>query len=377
MRAASTVSGSWLLVVPIVLGLAGSDARADALYHVTSLGDRYPIGINNQGEVGLADATVRMGGGFGTWSRYLHYPRTAEVYESLGPNGGALIAPSSIPGDGKGSTSPWINDAGDRTGVDDQWNAFVSIGGARSAIPTYSRGVLNEPRAINRAGQVVGEAFFHPEDDGYHAFLYSDGVKQDLGTLGGRVSQAAAINDRGMVVGWANLASDRPNYDGPIHAFLDDGRMRDLGPALGGGVSHAYGINSAGDIVGDRSDSFYGPYTAFLLKDGQATDLNDLLPAGSPWHLQVGLAINDLGQILGVGTRQIGGTEFPETFLLTPAGLGSPPDPLPVPEPGPLALLGVVSIGFVVRRVRFARRSRGGPDDLDRSRRSGRRRPVM
>jgi probable HAF family extracellular repeat protein len=138
--------------------------------------------------------------------------------------------------------------------------------------------------------------------------------------------------------------------------------MRDLGPALGHGQSHAYGINSAGDIVGDMSDDYYGPYQAFLLKDGQVTDLNSLLPPGSPWHLTAGLAINDLGQILGIGTRQVAGAGFMEAFLLTPAGLGSPPDPPQVvPEPGPLAVLGVASIGLVARRVRSARRNRVCP----------------
>lgn len=40
--------------------------------------------------------------------------------------------------------------------------------------------------AINNLGQVVGAASF-PGDALSHAFLYSNGVKQDLGSLGGPV----------------------------------------------------------------------------------------------------------------------------------------------------------------------------------------------
>ena len=37
--------------------------------------------------------------------------------------------------------------------------------------------------AINEVGEVTGEAFL--ADGSYHAFVYSDGVMIDLGTLGG------------------------------------------------------------------------------------------------------------------------------------------------------------------------------------------------
>jgi len=45
---------------------------------------------------------------------------------------------------------------------------------------------------INNAVSVVGESFTTSAT--YHAFLYSNGVMTDLGTLGGSQSRANAIN---------------------------------------------------------------------------------------------------------------------------------------------------------------------------------------
>jgi len=74
----------------------------------------------------------------------------------------------------------------------------------------------------------------------------------DLGTLGGRDSQAMAINNRGQIVGFSTLPGNETT-----HAFLyirDESSsptgMIDLG-TLGGDDSWAYNINKAGHIVGD------------------------------------------------------------------------------------------------------------------------------
>ena len=69
----------------------------------------------------------------------------------------------------------------------------------------------------------------------------------DLGTLGGSASAAGGINNKGQVVGWANLPDDPYTY----HAFLwnGSGPLQDLG-TLGGAESRAYGINDGGEIVG-------------------------------------------------------------------------------------------------------------------------------
>jgi probable HAF family extracellular repeat protein len=61
-------------------------------------------------------------------------------------------------------------------------------------------------------------------DAAYHAFVYSDGAMQDLGTLGGTLSGGLAINASGQVTGWSFIAGSKA-----YHAFLySNGHMTDL-----------------------------------------------------------------------------------------------------------------------------------------------------
>jgi probable HAF family extracellular repeat protein len=78
---------------------------------------------------------------------------------------------------------------------------------------TLPQATMSSARGINNKGQVVGYA----EAGGYdicHAFLYSDGMMTDIGTLGGESgyntwnSWAYAINERGQVVGRSDLGAE-------------------------------------------------------------------------------------------------------------------------------------------------------------------------
>ncbi len=137
---------------------------------------------------------------------------------------------------------------------------------------------------LNNLGQIVGTS-------ANHAFLWENGATTDLGTLGGSLSVANAINDKGQVVGESTTAS------GEKHAFLwDHGVMKDLG--VPGETSSAHGINSHGDIVGAISGkNLRGG--AVLWKNGIRQSLGDLGPSGSG---STAIAINDNGEVVGVSS---------------------------------------------------------------------------
>lgn len=115
---------------------------------------------------------------------------------------------------------------------------------------------------INNRGQIVGTLFtdFEGAYSGERrvAFIWSGGGLrfltgkpvlpfQGTGTSLSELtdSEAAAINDRGEVVGTAGWTSDNPGPHGPRHAFLYRNKhVRDLGPGT------ATGINNKGEVCG-------------------------------------------------------------------------------------------------------------------------------
>ena len=138
---------------------------------------------------------------------------------------------------------------------------------------------------------------------------------QDLGTLGGLVSSAHAINDLGQVVGESWL--DTP---GQARAFLWDSvnGMQNLGSF--GGPSFAYGINNLGQVVGASQETPGGNFSHAFLWDSinGMQNINDLIPPNSGWDLQEARDINDRGQIVGWGFIKIDQVVQSHTFLWDP-----------------------------------------------------------
>jgi probable HAF family extracellular repeat protein len=272
-----------------------------------------------------------------------------------------------------------INDAGQMAGYSQvqsgrETHAWLFSGSIMRDLGTLG-GHYSTAYDINNAGQVVGVAQTASQDPldpygegSYHAFLYSDGVMRDLATMGFAGHSAQAINNRGQIVGasstgvilWENgvvrslgtlpgfntISPEDINDAGQVvgwaqnytnngvangRAFLYDGAaMRSLG-TLGGNRSQALGINNTGQIVGWSWTSTNSDRRAFLYTGGTMVDLNTLLPPGSGWTLHEARAINDSGQIVGMGT--LGGQLH--AFLMTP---GIDPRSLPPQIPGGLSV---------------------------------------
>lgn len=139
---------------------------------------------------------------------------------------------------------------------------------------------------------------------GLHVLLWHEGRAKDLGNLGGTGpgggNVAVGINNQGQVVGSSYL-SDGATF----HGFLwtEHENMKDLGTLPGDSLSAALGINDAGDVVGISlgitPDGSVHP-RAFFWRRGTMTDLNTLIPAGSPLLLIQACSVNSRGELIGL-----------------------------------------------------------------------------
>jgi probable HAF family extracellular repeat protein len=160
--------------------------------------------------------------------------------------------------------------------------------------------------AVNGRGQVVGFASNTIADpfDGFgtqiRAYLWQNGVKQDLGTLGtGTDAMATLVNEHGQVAGVSFTSTDinprtgSPNID-PF--FWENGKIQDIG-TFGGGIGAPLQINNRGQVVGqeDLPPGGTGKAQAFLWRNGVLTHLGTL-PGGISSRAHW---INDAGEIVG------------------------------------------------------------------------------
>lgn len=168
-------------------------------------------------------------------------------------------------------------------------------------------------RAINDEGLIAGQmaasatdhfssvAFARPADPG-----------APLATLappsGGGSSAAHAVNRKGVIAGFAEIR------EGRIHAMqFGPDRATDL-DTMNNAHSSAIGINDAGDVVGSFFNGAGDDDRAFLWRDGEMFDLNDLAEEADDWILVEASGINQRGEIAGYGVKD--GVEH--AVLLTP-----------------------------------------------------------
>ncbi len=161
---------------------------------------------------------------------------------------------------------------------------------------------------INNLGQVVGQWEYPP----YRPYLWTaPGPATDLGTLGGNMGWASAINESTAVVGTSYLAGNNIK-----HGFFwkMPGGMQDLGALGASGDSAANAINESNQIAGSVT---IGPFTHAALWDSPGTLVKDLGTLGG--FQSRAFAINDSGVIAGYSELNVSSPDV-HAFRLKPGG---------------------------------------------------------
>ena len=296
---------------------------------LTGSGESFATGLNNNGQVvgyssnstngsnhpflysngSLVDINP-AGGDSQAWSINDSGQIVGKAGDAFLYQNGQLRSIGRLPG-GNTSFAYAINNAGQITGDsltsnNTSTHAFLYSNGSMQDLGTFG-GVQSNAFGINSNGDVAGLAY---DVNGVsHAFLYTNGQMLNIGQLWGpSPSTARAVNDSDQVVGHGYLSGEQGR-----HAFFySDGKLTDL-QTLGGVSSDAVAINAGGEVVGD-SNTASGADHAYVYANGQMQDLNGLISASSGWSLEQATAINNSGQIAGNGI--INGHHH--AFLLTP-----------------------------------------------------------
>ena len=305
--------------------------------------------------------------------------------------GGALTPLGTLPGFTRAQGYD-VNDAGQAVGwatnspffgFDHNERAFVFSGGTMTQLPVLASTGYTHAFAINNAGTIVGvsarnRAFkFNIGDAALTALRFPAGGSGfgealDINTAGdivgfeytggttptqrpvfwdgsggappaalpmpaGAVSAVVkVVNDAGVIAGNASYGVGNGTrgfyYDSAAGAPVD---MGTLGPGFI--TADVFDINSSFDAIGTSFNNQTFAIVPFLYHDGAMMNLNSLLPAGSGWVLQRPISINDVGEIIGIGT--LNGTR--SGFKLTP-----------VPEPAALGGLALMTVTAALRRRR-------------------------
>jgi probable HAF family extracellular repeat protein len=242
---------------------------------------------------------------------------------------------SALPGFNS-SFGGWVNDIGQVSGISENGIDPLTGAVATEAILWGKDGTLTDlgtlggnvsaANAVNNLGEVAGEAlnaipdpytsnflnFFILGATQVHAFRWtkSHGM-QDLGTLGGTDSAALYINERGQIAGWSftNTTVNPTTGTPTVASFLwEKGKMLDLGN-LGGTASLANALNNRGEVVGGSNIAEDVTEHPFLWSKSEGMqDLGTL--GGTFGHANY---INDAGEI--VGTATTAGDAFGRAFL--------------------------------------------------------------
>jgi probable HAF family extracellular repeat protein len=185
-------------------------------------------------------------------------------------------------------------------GADQARTTDAILAGKHGAAPTTYRvinlgaGDLTQLPAINASGQL---AFSLNNGLGSRAWFYNGTAAADIGTLGGPVADAVALNNAGQVAGFS------PNASGLDRAFVwsSGSGMVDLGVLPGASSAMAAAINNLGVVTGNSSGVPLTPPHAFRWSAADGMEDLGAFTTGSI-STSYGEAINDAGLIAGFST---------------------------------------------------------------------------
>jgi len=146
-------------------------------------------------------------------------------------------------------------------------------------------------------------------------FVWENGLMRELPTLGGNHGFAAGVNNKGLVVGWAETPVHDPTCSvssaqklqfravvwNPKDGSTGKVKARELRPFRGDSTSAATAINDSGQVVGisgdcDQAVGRYSARHAVLWdRNGKVTQIPNL--GGTSWHTP--MDINDHGNVVG------------------------------------------------------------------------------
>jgi hypothetical protein len=165
---------------------------------------------------------------------------------------------------------------------------FTQVGGTRTFLADPKQTVKSTNcNGINKAGTIVGN--YQGVNGIQTGFVYSNGIFTDIIDPKGELTEANAINDKGVIVGVYSIG----NYS---YGFVFDGKKyRDV--TIGGTPTlfSPTGINDKGQISGNYLKTFTDTYHGFLLDGKKLTSVD--FPNATNTVLY---NMNDKGEIAGV-----------------------------------------------------------------------------
>jgi probable HAF family extracellular repeat protein len=249
----------------------------------------------------------------------------SDVFHAFAWQEGAVTDLGSLGTPSNCANALGINDAGESVGNSENGKVDPLTGFWETRAVLWKEGHIKNlgtfggsqslASSINNRGQIVGFALnnipdpfsifdnlFGGSTNGTQtrAFLWQNGHKHDLDTLGGPDAWATFVNERGQVAGYSYINST-PNPTGVPTAdpflWTKKGGIIDLG-TLGGTFGFPVGLNNRGQVIGQSNLAGDQNVDAFLWDGKKLIDLSTIGVGGSfiGGHTN---AINDAGWIAG------------------------------------------------------------------------------